>query len=237
MPRPNSEPKQIKATCPKCGGERNCYVRAKYTKDIPSSGNDPTAAADTHYILECCGCGRCFVRREYWFSEWDYVDSDEYGRLVMVPGIQVSQWPATTARAKPAWVDSLRTRDETLFVLLNEMYSAVDNELPILASIALRTTFDRAAELLGVDPSYGFDRKLEELCKSGKIGQHEQTLLDVLTNAGSAAAHRGWCPTLEQLDTLFSIIETFLHRSLVLGHEAEKIRATVPTRPKRSKTN
>jgi Domain of unknown function (DUF4145) len=62
----------------------------------------------------------------------------------------------------------------------------------VLAAIGLRTAFDRASELLGIDPNKTFAGKLSQLVVDGHIGSTEKASLDVLTDAGGAAAHRGW---------------------------------------------
>src|SRR5882672_2137367 len=56
--------------------------------------------------------------------------------------------------------------------------------------------------------------------------------LDALTDTGSAAAHRGWKPSLEELNTMMSIVEHFLYRTFILGEAAKKLKASVPEKPK-----
>jgi hypothetical protein len=84
--------------------------------------------------------------------------------------------------------------------LLTSVYTALDNDLRVLAAIGLRTAFDRASELLSVDPEKTFADKLSQLMANGDIGSTEKESLDVLTDAGGAAAHRGWKPNPKQLD-------------------------------------
>ena len=69
----------------------------------------------------------------------------------------------------------------------------------------------------------------------GHIGSTEKASLDVLTDAGSAAAHRGWKPMLKQLDTLSSIIEQFVYRTFVLNLEAKSVKMSIPSRKRRKK--
>jgi hypothetical protein len=59
--------------------------------------------------------------------------------------------------------------------------------------------------------------------------------LDILTDAGGAAAHRGWKPKPDQLNTVMSILESFFHRKFVLESEAERLKAQLPPRQKRKK--
>lgn len=147
----------------------------------------------------------------------------------------ITHWPTPTRRARPDWMlDNFAgisaISDPDLRRLLDEVYAALDTDLRVLAAIGIRTSFDRASELLGIEPDLSFQAKLRALEGSGHIGANEKEILDALTDAGSAAAHRGWRPSTEELNTMMEIIESFLHRSFVLGHEARKLKRTVPRR-------
>ena len=111
----------------------------------------------------------------------------------------------------------------------------MNNELHVLSAIGIRTAFDRASELLGVDPAKNFLEKLTELVHLGKIGSSEKDTLDALTDAGNAAAHRGWSPSQKELDTMMNIIEGFLHRTFILAAAAKSLKQNVPARPTRKK--
>ena len=74
---------------------------------------------------------------------------------------------------------------------------------------------------LGVDPALPFNKKLNSLEQMGKIGKSEKELSKILTDAGGAAAHRGWKPRIRQLDTLMTIGEQFLHRTIILEGRSE----------------
>jgi uncharacterized protein DUF4145 len=99
-------------------------------------------------------------------------------------------------------------------------YEALNNDALVLAAIGLRTVFDRASEKMGVDPALQFDKKLDALEGMEKIGRSERETLEILTDAGGAAAHRGWKPTVKQLDTLMTVGEQFLS---VTGHMRELV--------------
>lgn len=114
--------------------------------------------------------------------------------------------------------------------LFADIYVALNNDLRILAAIGLRTAFDRASEILNVDPKISFSQKLKGLMEAGKIGRDEVEILGVLTDAGSAAAHRGWKPSESDLNTMMNIFESFIHRSFILQSEARKLIKSVPKR-------
>jgi hypothetical protein len=114
--------------------------------------------------------------------------------------------------------------------LLDELYTALNNNLHILATIGMRTVFDCASQLLGTDPNQSFAEKLKELTEGNRIGGEEKEILSVLADAGNAAAHRGWKPTKANIDTLMDALENFLHRAFVLKHELHKMKKNIPPR-------
>ena len=228
---PDSMPEIIKAHCPECGKDRKAFVRGKHVVHH-TENNSPVEATDTGLILECCGCERIFFRRDYWFSEWETVADNPYtGQPQLEGGTETTYWPPPVQRELPEWSDKIKKADKVLGRLLSEMYTALNNDLRVLAAIGVRTTFDRASELLQVDPSLSFGRKLDALVSSGKVGTSERGTLEVLVDAGSAAAHRGWAPEPKELRTMMTIIEGFLHREFVLGERTKKLKAAVPPKP------
>ncbi|RXH23473.1 hypothetical protein XH99_31785 [Bradyrhizobium nanningense] len=125
--------------------------------------------------------------------------------------------------------------DSGLYDLLNETYNALNVDARVLAATGARTIFDRASELLKIDPALTFGQKLDELQAKGHISSSERAHLDILTDAGGAAAHRGWKPKPGQLDTIMSIVESFIHRKFVLESEVKRLKAQLPRRQKRKK--
>ncbi|WP_175044909.1 DUF4145 domain-containing protein [Burkholderia lata] len=142
-------------------------------------------------------------------------------------------YPKPTSLTRPRWLDSLSNRDETLYAILSEMYLACDNGSYILAAIGLRTALDRATEKLGIHPGLTFDAKLQELKSGGWIGETEYLVLDVVTDAGNAAAHRGWQPDEAQIFQLVQAMEVFLQRAFVVGKQALSIKEFIPPKPAR----
>jgi hypothetical protein len=179
-------------------------------------------------VLQCRGCEAIFFQTEEISSAGDIYVEIETGETSPVPIIE--QWPAPEKRKKPDWHDAIFVVDHDLGMLLRDVYGALNNDLPVLAAIAIRTMFDRASELLGVQTKKSFADKLGELVLRGKIGEEEGSVLNVLTDAGSAAAHRGWRPTTDDLATMTGIIENFLYRTFVIPRDAQALKTRVPPR-------
>jgi hypothetical protein len=114
--------------------------------------------------------------------------------------------------------------------LLCEVCAALDHNLVTLASIGMRTVFDCAAQKLGAHPNQSFAEKLKELTAGNKIGGEEKEILSILTDAGSAAAHRGWKPKKDDIDHLMRALEIFLERAFVLKHDVRRVKKNIPAR-------
>jgi hypothetical protein len=211
-----TETKTTKGLCPHCGAERQANILGEHIhrKDDDRS---PVWWRGTYSILSCRGCETVYFRCTKFFSE----DDEE----------EISYWPPISKREKPLWCDKLS--DANLRGLFGDVYTAMNNDLHVLAAIGIRTAFDRASELLGVDPSLAFREKLNNLVTTGQIGAKEQDALNILIDAGSAAAHRGWKPGPEELNILMSILESFLYR-IVLQPEVLTVKAKVPPKLKKS---
>src|SRR5262249_11815942 len=110
---------------------------------------------------------------------------------------RITYWPVPSKRKPPDWVIELLSEDSVLYDLVTETYAALNNDAPVLAAVGLRTVFDRASEKMGVDPALSFAEKLDALERMGKMGRSERGTLEPLTDAGGAAAHRGWKPTVD----------------------------------------
>ena len=162
-----------------------------------------------------------------WWYDADGVQQGEHPR-------EKSTYPRPETKAKPPWLLRIDAADATLAAILNEMYLALDSRAYILAAIGLRTTLDRATEVLGIKPTLTFEQKLNALATGGWIGPTERDVLSVVTDAGSAAAHRGWSPDEQALSALVSALEIFLQRAFIVDKEALKTRSNIPERPNRA---
>ena len=91
--------------------------------------------------------------------------------------------------------------------------------------------------LLEVEESLNFFEKLNELVNKNIISDKEKSMLEILTDAGSASAHRGWKPESEQLTTLIDAMETFLYRVFVIEIEVNAIKKHIPKRRNAFKKN
>jgi hypothetical protein len=228
-------PKRIKAHCPQCGPDRWADIKARY-RVHDDHGDSGLWTDTTYYILQCPACEIVYFLSDSVFSEDSVSVYDPHtGEEEEDYKHTLQQWPSPSQRDRPKWLEEIWVHDSQLHKLLIDTYKALDNDLGIFAAIGIRTVFDRASEILGIDPAKRFDEKLHELFDQGGIGRDELRMLDALTDAGSAAAHRGWAPTPEQLDVMMASIEGFVYRTFILGDQAKRLKAAVPPKPLREK--
>jgi hypothetical protein len=225
---------QTVAACPSCGGPRHANILAEEHLREEGDVFGPEWELTKYRILNCRGFGTRFFQTVATNADDLIEERDENGEKVRgtVPRETIKYYPTFSRRGRPDWSKGVMwTEHQKLRNITDEMYAALDNELPVLAAIGMRTVFDTAIEILGIDPGGTFKEKLDAILSLGKISQEERNYLDALVDAGSAAVHRGWRPESWHLDTMALILEGFLHRAFVLPSRASSLRGA-PLRPK-----
>jgi Domain of unknown function (DUF4145) len=210
----------IKAHCPNCGPYRNATVLRRYIDapdpDFDEEYPEQNGTIDDYRILCCRGCGEVYVQRvNFTFAPMSLSEDDfdpktgEYNPE-FDPTTTYRPAPPRPRRKPPAWLGKIQ--DQVIRGLLEEVYEALDADLRSIAAMGLRAVLDRIFEFAGADPELGFAKKLAALETQGDIGSREKENLLIMTDAGSAAAHRGWKPEPEELDSILEATETLLQR-------------------------
>lgn len=232
------KPKPVKAHCPECNAERMCdvhgHVYVPWHWEDKYNGHSMSGGVD-HSLLQCRGCETVFYLHDSWNDE-DLDHWYDYNGVTQTEAARTKvTYPKPESAAKPVWLDAIGKIDHQLQDILNEMYVARDNEAYILTAVGLRTALDRGTEVLDIDPAKSFVEKLADLHNGGWIGATEHDILEVITDAGNAAAHRGWSPDANDVDQLLYAMEVFLQRAFIVGKNALSIKNTIPPKPKRKK--
>lgn len=228
-----------KAHCPTCNREQNCILHGR--ADKPWHWEDrrghSIAGGDAYSLFECCGCETVFTEK----SSWDENNIDQWydhaGQVLGEPVYTKTTLPRPPARPRPDWLDKIGKLDPTLFHILDETYRCYDEKCFILAAIGLRTALDSCVASVKIETAKSFQEKLKELKERGFIGETEHSILTVLTDAGSAAAHRGWSPDEEQTAHLIDVLENFIHRVLINGQKALEMKSGIPEPQRRKRPN
>jgi hypothetical protein len=231
-------PDTLKAHCPECDGERVCNVhgttKTSWDWESADKQHSMNGGAD-HALLQCRGCETVFYQQ----SSYDSEDIDHWyepdGSTGSAYARTITTYPKPNSKTKPLWFPQVQKADPQLGQILDETYLAYDSNLLILATVGIRTAIDRATELLGIDAAKSFQEKLKELHTGGWIGETEKQILEVVIDAGSAAAHRGWSPAPDEASQLITVMEVFLQKAFIVEKKALGLKTSIPAKPKRAK--
>jgi len=147
-------PDKDTALCRTCSGRRNVVVLADEPVRTEEGFFGPTWSETRYRILACAGCGTRFFQTISINADdlIEHKDNDGEKSFGMMPKETFQYWPPFSHRKRPEWVDYDWTKKESLKSLLDETYTALDNDLGVLAAIGMRTVFDSASEELGINP-------------------------------------------------------------------------------------
>lgn len=221
----------VSAICPKCEGERKANVVGEYSKRWE---HDELVlfSINTYRILECCGCETIFIQHEFVFSEdEEIIENPITGEFESHITPRVNYWPQVSARKRPDW--TVKLEDEVIQRLFDEVYKAIDHSLGTIAAMGIRAIVDRLTEIKGANPGDTFAKKISELQKSGSISKNQEEILVTMTDAGSAASHRGWKPSKIELDQILDATENLVHGILFVARDAKSLKGVIPPRPSR----
>lgn len=211
----NNEFEIQKAPCSNCGRETNHFLIASRTHPITKTIDKQFEMTwiNTYNMLECCGCSTTHLEHQFWYSEM------EQGEL------EIHRFPPTTSRRQPPWHDHLSDEEYALF---KEVYTALHADSRRLAVMGTRTLLD-IFMTKHVGDIGGFEIKLKALLDAGKISRVDKSILEAALDAGHAAAHRGHCPSIHEVNYVLDIIEN-LFQGEILKTAAQVLRVTTPRR-------
>lgn len=131
---------------------------------------------------------------------------------------------------EPPWLD--RLPDEALRELLGETYHAINAGLLALPLMGARAAFDRAMDLKLGEDCGNFREKFKAMKVAGHVSDREIRILEPMIDAGHAASHRAWLPTLDLLLNVVDELEHKIRDWFIRETAAEAVRrATPPRRP------
>jgi Domain of unknown function (DUF4145) len=217
------QPKIAQSHCNKCGQETKHDVLME-RKHSASEMVDPyqgfeVSWSTTYSMLECRGCEEVSLCRTTWCSEDDPMDE-------LSPG---TYFPPRVSRRKPAWMDRLSVPDE-YECLLDEIYIALHADSRRLAAMGARALID-AYITRRVGDQGDFAKGLKKLVEENHIREAQREIVAAAVDAGNASAHRGHCPSVNDISAVIDIVENLIHNEL-LAEQAQTLRANTPPRPK-----
>jgi hypothetical protein len=173
-----------------------------------------------HLGLRCRGCNECTILKR----------ERELGTGAAEDWVETYEPPRLWRRA-PHWLSSLHALDYALKELLDEIYSATNLNQVRLLSMGVRSALDHVMDkILGVDMG-SFSAKLTEMVKRGHLTSTQKDNLEIVIDAGSASAHRGFKPSQDLLDEMISVMESIIRDHYITGPMLQTAKTLIPPRP------
>lgn len=137
----------------------------------------------------------------------------------------IYHYPSFGGSAVPEWTNEL---PEELMKLLWEIYAAKKKGLNTLCAMGIRAVIEVfAVSKLG--DIGGFAKKLAKLRASGHVSDAQYNILSIITEAGNAAAHRGFSPTSDQVGACLEVLEAIFFFE-IKNNELRGLEAATPKR-------
>ena len=124
---------------------------------------------------------------------------------------------------------------DTAQVLMREVHLAMGAELYALSAMGIRAVVDVISVDLLAGDAGSFSAKVDGLAKAGHLSPSQHNALNVVVDAGNAAAHRGFVPTRDAAQAMLDALEVVLKSAYVLPGAAQSLQAMTPKRPPKSK--
>lgn len=209
---------EVRSFCRQCGGSRFHNALAEETR-YWESDEGCVSGEDTWSILECAGCHTISFVHRHWFSEDTEITDDG-----PTPVVHIHNYPPAPVRKRPEWGINLFMGLPMGTVwfgqLHDDIYSAMGIKAYSLAAMGIRALLDYLVTSQ-VGGTGNFKDKLNEMCKKNLITSVQVDVIYAAFDTGSAAAHRGYSPPEEDVNTLLNVTEALIHKIYVLPVEQD----------------
>jgi hypothetical protein len=211
-----------KALCNTCGGKRNHDILHS-ERSIWEDDEHAISGHDIYETLKCCGCEAIKLRHTSHFSE----DDDA----------KVYYFPPAIFRRSPEWFSNLwlelKSEDEFVEDLLKEIYVALQNNLPSLATMGVRALLEKIM-ISRVGDQGTFGKNIAEFEKIGHVSKLQRIRLETILDVGHATIHRAYSPKVKEVVTLLDITEHIIESVFLHEAKVEELKKKVPARVKPS---
>lgn len=207
-----------KAHCNKCGGDRNHEVLHSEKSEWEDKVN-PVSGDDTYETLKCLGCDNIKLRHT---SSCSAVDENI-----------INYFPPAIFRRTPEWFDELWSELHLDYkfveILLKEVYVALQNNLPSLAAMGIRSLIEKVMVSKTGDQG-GFVNNLAAFEKLGYVSRIQRERLETILEAGHATIHRTFIPSTKDVITLVDLTEHIVETVYLHEAKVDELKKRVPPR-------
>jgi Domain of unknown function (DUF4145) len=206
------------AHCNRCSGDTNHDV----LHSERSEWHDETygiSSVDAYDTLKCKGCNQIKLRHSSWYSENEET--------------RVNYFPPAIFRQRPKWFQLLWMilHPDDVFVekLLGEIYVALHNNMPHLATMGVRSLLERVMISKSGDQGT-FSKNIAAFEQLGFVSRVERERLQTILEVGHATIHRSFSPTTNDVITLMDVTEHIIETIYVHDADVKALQRRVPPR-------
>src|SRR5690606_34375441 len=174
-------------------------------------------------VLKCINCGSITYKKEIINSEEVFQIGEEYdGTPIYEENAQIQLYPIRdeeTAFSK----EFAKILPEEIYCTYEEVIIALNNKMPLLTGLGLRTLLEQIIKYFGKSDDLGII--LTQFEVDGFISTKQRGLLDDIRYLGNDAAHRADSKSRKDLILHLKVLENLTHQLFVyykLEEETEK---------------
>lgn len=116
--------------------------------------------------------------------------------------------------------------------MLKEVYVAVQNNLPRLATMGVRALLEKIMISKTADQG-SFAKNIEKFEELGHVSKLQRKRLETILDAGHAAIHRAYDPKEKDVITLLDIAEHIVESVYLHEGKVAALKKNIPARSKR----
>lgn len=218
------ENKVTQAECPNCEGERTCKILFNIYKKW-SDDESGTFGSDDYYVLQCRGCKRIFFKIVEECSEYINPEGD------LEPEVRYYPPAKKILRNNRLLSGFYASFHKFELVLIDEIYKAINNNMPTLSAMGIRSLIDHIAARLTNSGDAGYSKHIEKFLSAGYISPIQKDILNAALEVGHSAVHRGHIPSLDEVTNALDIVESIIEMTLINKEKADGLLQTIPHRP------
>jgi len=221
------------AHCNTCHGIRRHAVLHKEDntwEDQLADINDPDQieaiyGGDVYELLKCCGCGGISFRHTEYYPGETAANG--------TPVKHEDSYPKPASRPKPSWTKGLmwaaKYRDNFIGEILDEIYTALNNNAPRLATMGIRALIEHIM-IDKVGDNGKFKDNLKKFKAQGFLSDNDHDTIKRTIDVGHAAMHRNYCPPSSDLQIILDVTENLIEPIYINPKKTIMITDRVPPR-------
>ena len=224
-----------KIHCNKCSAMTNHDVEYEESK-TEEDETETVWLETTTLLLKCRGCDEYTKAIRTLFSEdIEYTDK-------AIPNYRFKYYPSRedSIKSKPQWhndfpLDLFNENQEMIKTMIDEIYGNLSLNNNMSAMLMCRCLLEFVAINYGDGDKGSFTQNISEIVSKGYLTEEEKDNFNsIIYDAGSAAMHRNWTPSKEDVEIVLDNIESLLFNIFIKPKKDQELDGLKNRTPQRT---